>query len=330
MKIAVVGVTGLVGSKILEVLNERKFPITELIPVASEKSVGNEIIFQGNKIKVIGLQEAVNAKPNIAIFSAGGGVSATWAPKFAEVGTVVIDNSSQWRMHENIPLVVPEINADILTINDKIIANPNCSTIQMVLALNLIHKKYIIKKIVVSTYQSVSGTGAKGLKQLMEERNNNFTTHTYPHQIDLNCLPHIDTFLDNGFTKEEIKMVNETRKILRSPSIKVNATCVRVPVKGGHSESVYVETENNFNKEDIISLWKISPGIIIEDEVKNNIYPMPINAENRDETFVGRLRKDLDEPNAFSCWIVSDNLRKGAATNAVQIAEYLLNNRLIK
>jgi aspartate-semialdehyde dehydrogenase len=330
MKIAVVGATGLVGSKILEVLNERKFPITELIPVASEKSVGNEIIFQGNKIKVIGLQEAVNAKPNIAIFSAGGGVSATWALQFAEVGTVVIDNSSQWRMHENIPLVVPEINADILTINDKIIANPNCSTIQMVLALNLIHKKYIIKKIVVSTYQSVSGTGAKGVKQLMEERNNNFTTHTYPHQIDLNCLPHIDTFLDNGFTKEEIKMVNETRKILRSPSIKVNATCVRVPVKGGHSESVYVETENNFNKEDIISLWKISPGIIIEDEVKNNIYPMPINAENRDETFVGRLRKDLDEPNAFSCWIVSDNLRKGAATNAVQIAEYLLNNHLIK
>jgi aspartate-semialdehyde dehydrogenase len=330
MKVAVVGATGLVGSKMLEVLAEQNFPVTELIPVASEKSKGTEIIYKGKKYKVVTVAEAVSMKPAVALFSAGAKVSAEWAPRFAQTGCVVIDNSSQWRMDPAIPLVVPEINADVITVKDKIIANPNCSTIQMVMVLNPIHKRYNIQRVVVSTYQSVSGTGAKGVKQLKEERAGRYTEKTYPHQIDLNCLPHIDIFYDNGFTKEEIKMVNETRKIMRAPDIKVNATTVRVPVWGGHSESVYVETAKPFEMNDITQMLKEAEGVIVQDDPKNNLYPMPINAEGKDEVFVGRLRRDLDVPNAFSCGVVADNLRKGAATNAVQIAKYMVSKGLIK
>jgi aspartate-semialdehyde dehydrogenase (peptidoglycan organisms) len=330
MKVAVVGATGLVGTKMLEVLAERNFPVTELIPVASEKSVGKEINFKGQKYKVVSMQDAIAAKPTIALFSAGGGTSTEWAPQFAAVGTTVIDNSSAWRMDPTKPLVVPEINADVLTTNDKIIANPNCSTIQMVVALNPLHQKYKIKRIVVSTYQSVTGTGAKAVEQLMGERNKNTEyPMAYKYPIDLNVIPQIDVFTENGYTKEEMKMVNETKKIMRDDNIKVTATTVRIPVMGGHSESVNVEFENEFDLQEVRSLLESAPGVVVEDDIANQIYPMPLNAHEKDEVFVGRIRRDDTQPKTLNMWIVSDNLRKGAATNAVQIAEYLLSNNLV-
>ena len=329
MKVAVVGATGLVGTKMLEVLNERNFPVTELIPVASEKSVGKEIEFKGKKFKVHSMTDAIAAKPQIAIFSAGGGTSLEWAPKFAEAGITVIDNSSAWRMDPSKKLVVPEINASILTKSDKIIANPNCSTIQMVVALNQLHKKYKIKRIVVSTYQSVTGTGVKAVNQLMNERQAVKGEMAYKYPIDLNVIPQIDVFIDNGYTKEEMKMINETKKIMMDDSIRVTATTVRIPVMGGHSESVNVEFENEFDIKDIFDVLRNTPGVVVEDDLSNQIYPMPMNAHNRDEVFVGRIRRDETQPKTLNMWIVSDNLRKGAATNAVQIAEYLAQNQLV-
>jgi len=328
MKIAVVGATGLVGREILKVLEETSFDISELLVVASEKSVGKHISFSGKDHKVVSLAEAVAAKPDIAIFSAGGAISSQWAPKFKEAGTTVIDNSSAWRMDENVPLIVPEINGSILTNQDKIIANPNCSTIQLVMALNPLHNKYGLKRVVVSTYQSVSGSGAKGIQQLMNERNHIKGDRSYPHQIDLNVIPQGGEFTEGGYTTEEIKLVNETQKILRS-SVKVTATAVRVPVVGGHSEAVNVEFENDFMLEEVKRLLGTMPGVVIFDFPEGNMYPMPILAEGKDEVFVGRLRRDLSQPNTLNMWVVSDNLRKGAATNAVQIAEYLLKNKLV-
>src|SRR6476620_8486973 len=331
MKVAVVGATGLVGSKMLQVLAERNFPVTELIPVASERSVGKEVEFKGRKYKVVSMTDAIAAKPAVAIFSAGGGTSLEWAPKFAEAGITVIDNSSAWRMDTTKKLVVPELNADALTAEDKIIANPNCSTIQMVVALNPLHKKYTIKRIVVSTYQSVSGTGKKAVDQLFNERKGvNDGPMAYKYQIDLNAIPQIDVFLDNGYTKEEMKMVNETRKIMRDDTIRVTATTVRIPVIGGHSESVNVEFEHDFDLAEVKQLLQKSPGVIVEDDPQAQLYPMPLNAHERDEVFVGRLRRDETQPNTLNMWVVSDNLRKGAATNAVQIAEYLLQKGLLK
>lgn len=330
MKIAVVGATGLVGSKMLQVLAERKFPVTELIPVASEKSVGKEVDFKGKKYKVVSMKDAIAAKPAVAIFSAGGNTSLEWAPQFAAAGITVIDNSSAWRMDPSKPLIVPEINADVLTANDKIIANPNCSTIQMVVTLNPLHKKYGIKRVVVSTYQSVTGTGVKAVTQLMNERNGVQGEMAYKYPIDLNVIPQIDVFLENGYTKEEMKMVKETCKIMRDDNIKVTATTVRIPVLGGHSESVNVEFENDFNLNDIRSLLQNSLGIVLVDDTINQQYPMPKDAHEKDEVFVGRLRRDESQPNTLNMWIVSDNLRKGAATNAVQIAEYLLSKGLLK
>lgn len=330
MKIAVVGATGLVGTKMLEVLAERNFNVTELIPVASERSVGKEIEFKGKKYKVHSMQQAIDAKPQIALFSAGGGTSTEWAEKFAAVGTTVIDNSSAWRMDPTKKLVVPEINADVLSFHDKIIANPNCSTIQMVVALNPLHKKYGIKRIVVSTYQSVSGTGVKAVEQLMGERIGDDVPKAYAHPIDLNLIPQIDSFLDSGYTKEEMKMVNETCKIMRDDSIKVSATTVRVPVKGGHSESVNVEFLNDFKLEEVKEILSKAEGIILQDNPTAGVYPMPLYAEGKDEVFVGRLRRDETQPNTLNMWIVADNLRKGAATNAVQIAEYLVRNGIVK
>jgi aspartate-semialdehyde dehydrogenase len=329
MRIAVVGATGLVGTKMLEILEERNFPVTELYPVASEKSIGQSISFRDKTYKVIGMQEAIALKPDIALFSAGGGTSLEWAPKFAEVGTTVIDNSSAWRMDKNKKLVVPEVNANVLTKADKIIANPNCSTIQMVVVLKPLHLKYKIKRIVVSTYQSVTGTGKKAVDQMMNERANIAGEKAYPYTIDMNLLPHIDVFMDNGYTKEEMKMVNETKKIMGDDSIKVTATAVRVPVMGGHSESLNIEFENDFDVEEVKTLLANSDGIILQDDLKNLIYPMPLNAHNQDAVFVGRIRRDETQPNTLNCWIVSDNLRKGAATNAVQIAEYLVENNLV-
>lgn len=329
MKVAVVGATGLVGKVMMKILEERNFPVTEFYPVASEKSIGTEIKFKGQTCKVIGMKEAIEKRPDIALFSAGGGTSLEWAPKFAEVGTTVIDNSSAWRMDKTKKLVVPEINANELTKLDKIIANPNCSTIQMVMALNPLHKKYKIKRIVVSTYQSVTGTGKKAVDQLMNERAGIKGEMAYAYTIDLNVIPHIDVFLDNGYTKEEMKMVDETKKILGDNNIKVTATAVRIPVIGGHSESVNVEFENEFQLGDIIQLLSESPGIILTDDVKNLKYPMPQDAHNRDEVFVGRLRRDETQAKTLNMWIVADNLRKGAATNAVQIAEYLVKNNLV-
>jgi aspartate-semialdehyde dehydrogenase len=329
MKVAVVGATGLVGTKMLQVLEERNFPVTELIPVASEKSVGKEVEFRGKKYKVVSMTDAIAAKPAVALFSAGGGTSLEWAPKFAEAGITVIDNSSAWRMDPAKPLVVPEINADILTKNDKIIANPNCSTIQMVVALDPLHKKYGIKRVVVSTYQSVTGTGVKAVAQLMNERNGVAGERAYKYPIDLNVIPQIDVFLDNGYTKEEMKMVNETRKIMRDDSIRVTSTTVRIPVVGGHSESVNVEFENEYELADIKSLLQSSPGVVLVDDPANQLYPMPMDAHEKDDVFVGRLRRDESQPNTLNLWVVSDNLRKGAATNAVQIAEYLLKKGLI-
>jgi aspartate-semialdehyde dehydrogenase len=329
MRIAVVGATGLVGGEILKVLKERKFPVTELIPVASEKSVGSQVEFDGKHYTVRSMDEAIALKPQIAIFSAGGGTSLQHAPRFAEVGTTVVDNSSAWRMYPDKKLVVPEINAKSLTKEDKIIANPNCSTIQMVVVLNPLHEKYKIKRVVVSTYQSVTGTGKKAVDQLMSERAGVEGNKAYPHKIDLNVLPHIDVFLDNGYTKEEMKMVNETKKIMGDASIQVTATTVRIPVMGGHSESVNIEFENEFDLDDVRTILENTEGVILQDDPKNNIYPMPMNAHGRDEVFVGRIRRDESQSKTLNLWIVADNLRKGAATNAVQIAEYLMKNYLV-
>ena len=323
MKVAVVGATGLVGTKMLQVLAERNFPVTELIPVASERSIGKEVEFKGKNYKVVGMKDAIASKPAVAIFSAGGGTSLEWAPKFAEAGITVIDNSSAWRMDPSKPLVVPELNADILTANDKIIANPNCSTIQMVVALNLLHKKYNIKRLVVSTYQSVTGTGVKAVTQLMNERNGVVGERAYKYPIDLNAIPQIDVFLENGYTKEEMKMVKETKKIMRDDTIRVTATTVRIPVVGGHSESVNVEFSKDFDLIEIKNILQQTPGVVVVDDIANQRYPMPMDAHEKDEVFVGRLRRDESQPNTLNMWIVSDNLRKGAATNAVQIAEYL-------
>ncbi|MBP8243949.1 MAG: aspartate-semialdehyde dehydrogenase [Chitinophagaceae bacterium] len=335
MKVAVVGATGLVGTKMLQVLAERNFPVTTLIPVASEKSVGKEVEFKGNKYKVVSMTDAIAAKPAVAIFSAGGGTSLEWAPQFAAAGITVIDNSSAWRMDPSKPLVVPEINADLLTADDKIIANPNCSTIQMVVALNPLHKKYGIKRVVVSTYQSVTGTGVKAVEQLHGERAKEVKGESkeypmaYKYPIDLNVIPQIDVFLDNGYTKEEMKMVKETCKIMRDDSIRVTATTVRIPVMGGHSESVNVEFAKDFDLAEVKSILAAAPGVIVVDDPGNQQYPMPMDAHEKDEVFVGRLRRDESQPNTLNMWVVSDNLRKGAATNAVQIAEYLAGKGLL-
>jgi aspartate-semialdehyde dehydrogenase len=328
MKVAVVGATGLVGSKMLQVLEERKFPVTELVPVASERSVGKQVEFKGKKYTIVSMTDAIAAKPSVAIFSAGGSTSLEWAPKFAEAGITVIDNSSAWRMDPSKPLIVPEINADILTANDKIIANPNCSTIQMVVALNPL-KKYGIKRIVVSTYQSVTGTGVKAVTQLMNERQGVVGDRAYKYPIDLNVIPQIDVFLENGYTKEEMKMVNETRKIMRDEKIRVTSTTVRIPVVGGHSESVNVEFEEEYDLLEVRNLLQSAPSVIVQDDPANQTYPMPMNAHERDEVFVGRLRRDESQPNTLNMWVVSDNLRKGEATNAVQIAEYLVSKKLL-
>ena len=329
MKVAVVGATGLVGTKMLQVLAERNFPVTELIPVASEKSVGKEISFDGKKYKVVSMQDAIAAKPAVAIFSAGGATSLEWAPKFAEAGITVIDNSSAWRMDETKKLIVPEVNAHALNGTDKIIANPNCSTIQMVVVLKPLHDKYKIKRVVVSTYQSVTGTGVKAVAQMMNERQGIEGEMAYKYAIDLNAIPQIDVFTENGYTKEEMKMVKETKKIMQDDSIRVTATCVRIPTVGGHSESVNIEFENDFKLEEVKALLSRTAGIIVQDDMDNFIYPMPITAHDKDDTFVGRIRRDETQENTLNCWIVSDNLRKGAATNAVQIAEYLLNKGLV-
>ncbi len=329
MKVAVVGATGLVGTKMIEVLRERNFPVSELIPVASEKSVGKEIVYNEKKCKVVGMQTAIDMQPNIALFSAGGSTSLEWAPKFAAAGITVIDNSSAWRMDASKKLVVPEINASELTSIDKIIANPNCSTIQMVVALNPLHKKYNIKRVIVSTYQSVTGTGVKAVTQLMNERNGIKGEMAYPYTIDLNVIPQIDVFLDNGYTKEEMKMVTETKKIMGDDSIRLTATTVRIPVMGGHSESVNIEFANDFDLNEVRTLLQNAPGVMVVDDVKNLKYPMPMDAHNKDEVFVGRIRRDESNPNTLNMWIVSDNLRKGAATNAIQIAEYLVTQKLI-
>ena len=330
MKIAVVGATGLVGSKMLEVLNERKFPISELILVASEKSVGKFISFQNKSIIIQSMEQAIAAKPQLAIFSAGGNVSLEWAPKFAKAGITVIDNSSAWRMDTTKKLVVPEINANELTIEDKIIANPNCSTIQMVVVLNPLHKKYKIKRVVVSTYQSVTGTGAKAVDQLLNERKNGSSAQmAYKYSIDLNVIPQIESFLENGYTKEEMKMVNETKKIMGDSSIELTATAVRIPVMGGHSESVNIEFEKEFELNEVFQILNNTKGIVVQDDPKNQLYPMPITSHNKDEVFVGRIRRDESQKNTLNLWIVADNLRKGAATNAIQIAEYLFENKFI-
>jgi aspartate-semialdehyde dehydrogenase len=330
MKIAVVGATGLVGRKMLKVLEERKVSPDVLMPVASEKSVGKLISFMGKEISIRSIQDAISQNPDIALFSAGGSTSTKWAEAFAAEGCFVIDNSSAWRMNENVPLVVPEVNADTITDQTKIIANPNCSTIQMVLALAPLHWKYKIKRIVVSTYQSVTGSGVKGTFQLENERENIEGERAYPHPIDLNLIPHGGDFDENGYTSEEIKLVNETRKILDSPEIQITATVVRVPVYGGHSESVNVEFENDFELDEVKNILKLMPGIEVQDDPENAVYPMPKFAEEKDEVFVGRVRRDFSRPKSLNLWVVSDNLRKGAATNAVQIAEHLIEQKLVK
>lgn len=324
MKVAVVGATGLVGGIMLKVLEERKFPVSELIPVASEKSVGKEIQFKGKAYKIVAMQEAINRKPTVAIFSAGGNTSLEWAPSFASAGITVIDNSSAWRMDPSKKLIVPEINSNVLSPNDKIIANPNCSTIQMVMALAPLHRKYGIKRLVISTYQSVTGTGAKALKQLENETAGIEGERAYHYQIYRNCIPQCDSFTENGYTKEEMKMVNETRKILEDQHIMITATTVRVPVVGGHSESVNIEFKEDYNLPEVITLLKETQGIIVQDDISKFEYPMPVLAHGKDEVFVGRIRRDESQPKSLNIWVVSDNLRKGAATNAIQIAEYLL------
>ncbi len=329
MKVAVVGATGLVGTVMLKVLEERNFPLTELLPVASAKSAGKTIRFKGKDVKVLTIEEAIAAKPDIALFSAGGDTSLIEAPRFAALGTVVIDNSSAWRMDPDKKLVVPEVNAHILTKQDKIIANPNCSTIQMVVVLEPLHKKYGIKRVVVSTYQSVTGTGVKAVEQLMNERKGITGEMAYPHTIDLNVIPHIDVFQENGYTKEEMKMIVETKKIMGDDSIQVTATTVRIPVMGGHSESVNIEFEKDFDVEEVRQLLAQTAGLIVVDDPANLKYPMPKDAHEKDEVFVGRIRRDESQANTLNLWIVADNLRKGAATNAVQIAEYLLAKGLV-
>ncbi|MBK6265522.1 aspartate-semialdehyde dehydrogenase [Marivirga sp. S37H4] len=329
MKIAVVGATGLVGGEMLKVLEERNFPFDELLLVASAKSAGKQMTFKGKEYTIITLEDALAEKPDLALFSAGGNTSLEWAPKFSEIGTVVVDNSSAWRMHERIKLIVPEINAKELKIDHRIIANPNCSTIQMVMALAPLHRKYKIKRIVVSTYQSVTGTGKEAVDQLMDERAGLPGKKVYPHPIDMNALPHIDVFMDNDYTKEEMKMVNETRKIFSDESIGVSATCVRLPVMGGHSESVNVTFEKDFDIQEVKDLIAQSEGVVLQDDPKNNLYPLPLNAHGKDEVFVGRIRRDDSNPNTLNMWIVADNLRKGAATNAVQIAEYMVQHSLV-
>ena len=329
MKLAVVGATGMVGEMMLRILSERNFPLTELIPVASERSVGKKIYYQGNSLEVLGLSTALSMAPDMALFSAGGDISLEWAPKFAEVGTVVIDNSSAWRMDPNKKLIIPEINSEILTKEDRIIANPNCSTIQMLMALAPLKNNYGINRIVVSTYQSITGTGIKAVQQLENESLNVKGEMAYPYPIHRNALPHCDIFLDNGYTKEEMKLVNETHKILGDESIGITATAIRIPVVGGHSESINIQLKSEFQLEDIRKVLHESPGIVLQDNPDTNTYPMPIYAKGRDEVFVGRIRKDFSQENTINLWVVSDNLRKGAATNTIQIAEYLVNNDLI-
>lgn len=330
MKVAVVGATGLVGTRMLEILGQRNFPVDELIPVASERSAGKKISFAGREFTVRTVADAVAMQPELALFSAGGQTSLDWAPRFAEKGTIVIDNSSAWRMDPGKKLVVPEVNAGVLSPDDRIIANPNCSTIQMVVVLKPLHDRYRIRRVVVSTYQSVSGTGAKALDQLYAERRGEPAHRVYPHPIDLNLLPHIDVFLDNGYTKEEMKMVKETCKIMGDDSIRVTATTVRVPVIGGHSESVNIEFDQDFDLQEVRNLLESSKGIVVQDEPAKAFYPMPLYAEGNDEVFVGRIRRDESQPNTLNCWIVADNLRKGAATNAIQIAEYLMEKGFLK
>lgn len=325
MKVAVVGATGLVGSTMLQILEERQFPVTELIPVASEKSVGMMVKFMGKEYPVVSADTAIAMKPALALFSAGGSISLELAPKFAAIGCYVVDNSSAWRMDPTKKLVVPEVNGNVLTKEDLIIANPNCSTIQMVMVLKPLYDNYGMKRVVVSTYQSVTGTGQKAIKELMDQRSGGKGSGVYPHQIDLNILPHIDVFQDNGYTKEEMKMMLETCKILGDDSIRVTATTVRVPVVGGHSESVNIELDKDFAENDIRELLSNMPGVVVVDNPKENAYPMPLDAWGKDEVFVGRIRRDHSQPNTLNCWIVADNLRKGAATNAVQIAKHLHN-----
>lgn len=330
MRVAVVGATGMVGSVMLKVLAERNFPITELIPVASERSVGKLMSYQGKEYAVVNLATAIEMKPDIALFSAGGDTSLEWAPKFAEVGTTVIDNSSAWRMDPTKKLVVPEINGDVLTTKDKIIANPNCSTIQLVMALAPLHKKYTMKRVVISTYQSVSGTGVKAVQQLDNEEAGIEGEMAYPHPIGRNALPHCDVFLENGYTKEEMKLVKEPKKILRDDSFSVTATAVRIPTAGGHSEAVNVQFENDFSIDEVRDILRNTEGITVQDDLANNLYPMPITAHDKDDVFVGRIRRDESQEKTLNLWVVSDNLRKGAATNTIQIAEYLVTNHLIK
>ncbi len=323
MKVAIVGVTGLVGRKILEVLDELDFPVDELIPVASARSAGQKVVYRGQSYMVVEPEQAVNLKPDLALFSAGGAVSQQWATKFSEAGCRVIDNSSAWRMHEDIKLVVPEVNAHVLNSNDMIIANPNCSTIQMVVAMAPLHKRYKIKRLVISTYQSITGTGKDAVDQMNSERRGEVGTKVYPHAIDQNCLPHCDVFLENGYTKEEMKLVNETRKILSDDNIGITATAVRVPVTGGHAESVNATFYNDYDLDEVREMLRNEKGIVVEDDPFNNIYPMPLHSQNKNDVFVGRLRRDESLPATLNLWIVADNLRKGAATNAVQIALYL-------
>jgi aspartate-semialdehyde dehydrogenase len=329
MKVAVVGATGMVGEIMLQVLAERNFPVTELIPVASEKSVGREIVWQGKTYKVVGLQTAVDMKPEIALFSAGGETSLEWAPKFATAGTTVIDNSSAWRMDASKKLVVPEINASILTLEDKIIANPNCSTIQMVMALAPLHAKYDIKRIVVSTYQSITGTGVKAVRQLENEYAGIQDEMAYKYPIHRNAIPQCDSFEENGYTKEEMKLVRETQKILNDNTIAVTATAIRIPVVGGHSEAVNIQFENDFDVSEIRQILHNTPGVTVQDNIDTFTFPMPIYAQGKDDVFVGRIRRDESQPNTLNIWIVADNLRKGAATNTIQIAEYLVANKLV-
>jgi len=330
MKVAVVGVTGVVGTVMLNLLDKRKFPITQIIPVASEKSVGNKIVFKGNEYDIVSLNNALIMKPDIALFSAGGSTSKEWAPKFADVGTRVVDNSSAWRMDSTKKLIVSEVNSETLTNDDYIIANPNCSTMQMLVVLAPLHKKFKIKRLVISTYQSVSGTGKNAIDQLNNERNGSNSEKIYPYSIDQNLLPHCDVFEEGGYTKEENKLINETRKILNDNSIQITSTAVRVPIEICHGESVNIEFEDEFKLEEIFSILKSSPGLIVEDEPEKNLYPMPINAANKDEVFVGRIRRDFSIKSGLNLWIIADNLRKGAATNTIQIAEKLIEMGIVK
>ena len=329
MKVAVVGASGLVGQKMLQIMSERNFPVEELLPVASERSVGKKISYNGKDYTILSMEDAIAAKPDIALFSAGGSVSLEYAPKFAEAGTVVIDNSSAWRMDVSKKLIVPEVNGHVLRIDDRIIANPNCSTIQMVVALKPLHDAFQIKRIVVSTYQSVTGSGKGAVDQLEGERAGKDIKKVYPHKIDMNALPHIDVFQENGYTKEEMKMVNETMKIMGDDSIKVTSTCVRIPTIGGHSEAINVEFKNEYALEQVYSILSNAPGVTVVDDPAKNEYPMPLNAHDKDDVFVGRIRRDETQPKTLNLWVVSDNLRKGAATNTIQIAEYMLEHSLV-